>query len=257
MTESTQFARLANFGLDGSCTGPHASRTGAQGPRMRKHETLTTETWHMDDATAGTWIRAAHLGRRKRYGKGATIYRQGDQGSTFYFLLSGRVQVSIFQNDGAEFILEVMGCWSMFGESPAVDGYPRIATAITVEDSELLEFDIGVVTAAIPSNPELAISLLRVIALKQRILASRIQYLALPKPEMRIGELLGRLSDLYGEQHNGRTLITISLTHEQIAAMTGATRVTVTRALKRLSEVGAIEIKQRRIWVLDPSKLLG
>ncbi|MGU7784404.1 helix-turn-helix domain-containing protein [Burkholderia sp. PU8-34] len=39
--------------------------------------------------------------------------------------------------------------------------------------------------------------------------------------------------------------------------MTGATRVTVTRALKRLTDVGAIEIRQRRIWVIDPSKLLG
>jgi CRP/FNR family cyclic AMP-dependent transcriptional regulator len=214
---------------------------------MRKNDTPMTETWHMDDATAGTWIRAAHLGRRKKYSKGATIYRQGELGFTFYFLLAGRVQVSIFQNDGAEFILEVMGRWSMFGESPAVDGYPRIATAITVEDSELLEFDIRVIEGAIPSCPELAISLMRVIALKQRILASRIQYLALPKPEMRIGELLGRLSDLYGEKHDDGTLITIALTHEQIAAMTGATRVTVTRALKRLTEVGAIEIRQRRL----------
>ncbi|KWI56789.1 hypothetical protein WT72_14580 [Burkholderia pseudomultivorans] len=223
---------------------------------MKSHDTPTTETWHMDDATAGTWIRAAHLGRRRKYHKGATIYRQGELGFTFYFLLSGRVQVSIFQNDGAEFILEVMGRWSMFGESPAIDGHSRIATAIAVEDAELLEFDIRIIEGAIPSHPELAMSLLRVIALKQRILASRIQYLALPKPEMRIRELLVRLSDLYGEKHDDHTLITIALTHEQIAAMTGATRVTVTRALKRLADIGAIEIRQRRIRVIDPSRLL-
>ncbi|MDS0857608.1 Crp/Fnr family transcriptional regulator [Burkholderia pseudomultivorans] len=223
---------------------------------MKSHDTPTTETWHMDDATAGTWIRAAHLGRRRQYDKGATIYRQGELGFTFYFLLSGRVQVSIFQNHGAEFILEVMGRWSMFGESPAIDGHPRIATAIAVEDAELLEFDIRIIEGAIPSHPELAMSLLRVIALKQRILASRIQYLALPKPEMRIRELLVRLADLYGEKHDDHTLITIALTHEQIAAMTGATRVTVTRALKRLADIGAIEIRQRRIRVIDPSRLL-
>lgn len=224
---------------------------------MKKIGLPTTETWHLDDSTAGTWIRAAHLGRRKKYSKGSVIYRQGEHGFTFYFLLSGRVQVSIFQNDGSEFILEVMGRWSMFGESPAMDGESRIATAITVEDSELIEFDIRVIIGAIPSCPELAVSLMRVIALKQRVLASRIQYLALPKPEMRIGELLGRLSELYGEEHDGRTLISIALTHEQIAAMTGATRVTVTRALKRLTELGVIEVKQRRISVIDPSRLLG
>ncbi|WP_175760093.1 Crp/Fnr family transcriptional regulator [Burkholderia anthina] len=211
----------------------------------------------MDDATAGVWIRAAHLGRKMKVEKGRTIYRQGELGYTFYFLLSGRIQVSIFQSDGAEFMLEMMGPWAMFGESPAIDGLPRIATAIAAENSELIEFDIRVITEAIPTSPELAISLMRIVALKQRILASRIQYLALPKPEMRIGELLSRMVELYGEQRDDGILITIPLTHEQIAAMTGATRVTVTRALKRLTTLGAIELRQRRVWVLDPAKLLG
>lgn len=224
---------------------------------IKKLALPTTQTWHLDGATADTWIQAAHLGHKKKYVKGSVIYRQGEQGTTFYFLLSGRVQVSIFQHDGAEFILEVMGPWSMFGESPAVEGDSRIATAITVEDSELIEFDIRAIIDAIPKHPEIAVSLMRIIALKQRVLASRIQYLALPKPEARIGELLGRLSELYGEDHDGRTLISIALTHEQIAAMTGATRVTVTRALKRLTDLGVIEIKQRRIWVIDASRLLG
>jgi CRP/FNR family transcriptional regulator, cyclic AMP receptor protein len=154
-------------------------------------------------------------------------------------------------------MLEMMGPWAMFGESPAMDGFPRIATAVAAENSELIEFDIRVITAAIPSCPELAISLMRIVALKQRILASRIQYLAFPKPEMRIGELLGRMAELCGEKREGGTLISIPLTHEQIAAMTGATRVTVTRALKRLTTLGAIELRQRRIWVLDSSRLLG
>jgi len=125
-----------------------------------------------------------------------------------------------------------------------------------VDDTEVLEFDIRVVNEAIASSPELAISLMRIVSLKQRVLASRIQYLALPKPEMRVGELLGRLGELYGEKHKSGTLISIALTHEQIAAMTGTTRVTATRAIKRLTKVGAIDTRNRRIWIVDPTKLL-
>lgn len=224
---------------------------------MSKSTAPTIETWHMDDATAGVWIRASHLGRKIQIEKGAMIYRQGELGFTFYFLLSGRIQVSIFQSDGTEFMLEMMGPWAMFGESPAMDGLPRIARAIAAEKSDLIEFDMRIITGEIPSCPELAVSLMRIVALKQRILVSRMQYLAFPKPEMRIGELLGRLAELYGERHDGETLISMSLTHEQIAAMTGASRVTVTRALKRLTTLGAIELRRRRIWVIDPSKLLG
>jgi CRP/FNR family transcriptional regulator, cyclic AMP receptor protein len=223
----------------------------------KKGSTVTTETWHMDDASAGVWIRAAHLGRKMKVDRGMMLYRQGELGYTFYFLLSGRIQVSIFHSDGSEFMLEMMGPWAMFGETPAMGGHPRIATAIAAEPSEVIEFDIRVITDAISSNPELAISLMRIVAQKQRVLTSRMQYLALPKPEMRIGELLSRMTELYGEKHTDGTLIKMPLTHEQIAAMTGATRVTVTRALKRLTTLGAIEIRHRRIWVLDPSKLLG
>jgi CRP/FNR family transcriptional regulator, cyclic AMP receptor protein len=64
---------------------------------LSKTAAATTETWHMDDATAGVWIRAAHLGRKIKVEKGNMIYRQGELGFTFYFLLSGRVQVSIFR----------------------------------------------------------------------------------------------------------------------------------------------------------------
>ena len=158
---------------------------------MSKSAVPTTETWHMDDATAGVWIRAPISAGKSRSRRVQLIYRQGELGFTFYFLLSGRVQVSIFQSDGSEFILEVMGPWAMFGETPAMDGFPRIATAIAAEISELIEFDIRVINETISARPELAVSLMRIVALKQRILASRIQYLALPKPEMRIGELLG------------------------------------------------------------------
>ena len=42
---------------------------------MKKPLAPSTETWHLDDATAGTWIRAAHLGRRRKLGKGAVISR--------------------------------------------------------------------------------------------------------------------------------------------------------------------------------------
>ena len=99
--------------------------------------------------------------------------------------------------------------------------------------------------------PELAISLLRISSLKQRTLGVRMQSLSLPKPERRISELLNRLADLYGTNEGGATLIGISLTHEQIAAMTGASRVTVTRTLKRLKAEGVIDVRGKQLLVVQ------
>ena len=50
-------------------------------------------------------------------------------------------------------------------------------------------------------------------------------------------------------------VIGISLTHEQMAGMTGTTRVTVTRVLKRLGEQGVIQIKGKQLRILDLGRL--
>lgn len=215
----------------------------------------STETWHLDEAIAGPWIRSIHLGTRRTYRKGEILYRQGEVDSRFFFVLRGRVQVSIFREDGAEFVLEVMGRWALCGEADAFDRLPRFSSGKAAEDTEVVAFDAEHMEEAFANHPELAVALLRISALKQRTLASRIQHLASPKPEKRIFELLNRLADLYGTKEDDAIVIGISLTHEQIAAMTGASRVTVTRTLTRLKEEGVIAIQGKQLRILDPKKL--
>ncbi len=216
----------------------------------------STETWHLDEALAGPWIRAANLGSRRAFRKGEFLYRQGEIDSTFFFVVRGRVQVSIFREDGAEFVLEVMGQWALCGEADAFIGLPRFSSGQALEDVEVIAFDALNMEEAFRQQPELARTLLAIVAMKQRVLAGRIQYMASPKPEKRIFELLNRLADLYGTPDDEGILIGVSLTHEQIAAMTGASRVTVTRTLARLKGEGAIATQGRMIRILDPRKLV-
>lgn len=217
----------------------------------------SAETWHLDDAAVGPLIRAAHLGKRRTYKKGEYLYHQGEVDSRFYFILRGHVQIFASREDGTEFTLEMMGQWAVCGEGSAFDGKPYFTSAVAQEDTEVIAFDAGVVTAAFRELPELAVALLRIVALKQRIIAVRAQYLASPKPEARIAELLHRLADFYGTADaSGAIGIGISLTHEQMAAMTGTTRVTVTRVLKRLRDQGVIQIKGRQLRILDLARLM-
>lgn len=221
-------------------------------PRSR-----SAETWHLDDDVVGPLIRAAHLGRRRSYKRGEYLYRQGEIDSLFHFVLRGRIQISASREDGSEFVLEVMGQWAICGEGAAFDGCPRFSSALALEDSEAIAFDTREMQEVFREFPELAVALLRITAMKQRVLGVRAQYLASPRPESRIAELLHRLADLYGTPDGGGTIIGISLTHEQIAAMTGASRVTVTRALKRFREEGILEIKARQVRILDAARLMA
>lgn len=217
----------------------------------------SAETWRLDASVAGPLIRAAHLGKRRSFKKGEFLYRQDDVDPFFYFILQGRVQVSVLREDGAEFMLEVMGRWALCGEGAAFDGSPRFSSAVALEPVEAIVFNASTMEPAFRDTPELASALLRIAGMKQRVLGVRAQYLATRKPEKRIAELLNRLADLYGKAGDDGVAIGISLTHEQIAAMTGASRVTVTRTLTKLREEGVIAVRGRQTRILDRERLMA
>lgn len=215
----------------------------------------TAETWRLPDDLAGPWLRSAHLGRRIRRSRNAAVYRQGEISPLFYFVLGGQLKVSIIRPGGAETILEFMGRGALCGEGAAFDGLPRFSGATAWRDAELIEFDATRLREAFREQPDLALSLLRITSLKQRVLAAKLAQAHSPSPEGRIGELLLRLGEIYAMPTPRGKLIQANLTHEQIAAIAGTSRVTVTRTLARLRRTGAIEIKEGLIHVLDRAAL--
>lgn len=216
---------------------------------MRERNETTTETWYMEAHNASVFMAAEHLGRRREIPKGTTLYRQGSDGRTFFFVVSGRVQVEIFQQDGSEFILELMGSGALIGEGSAVAGQRRVSTATTLEPCVLIEFDYPELKKHFNQHGELAIALMEVVAIKQWVLGMRIQFLATPRPDLRIVDLLSRLAGLYGVKDNDGIRIRTPLTHEQVAAFTGTSRVTVTRTITKLKAEGVILNEGRHFWV--------
>ena len=214
------------------------------------------ETWHLDDDAINPLLQAMHLGKQRIYKKGDLIYRQGERDRCFYLILRGYVQIWSTREDGSEFTLEMMGPRAVCGEAAAFDGLPCFTSASALEDADLVAFNVDDVSAALRDFPNLAIALLRIVACKQRIIAVRAQYLASLRPEARIAELLHRLAEQYGVCEGAGARIGITLTHQQMASLTGTTRVTVTRVLKRLRENGDIAFEGRRVLVTDMSQLM-
>lgn len=199
-------------------------------------------TWRMERQLVDLLTERAAYGRRRSFRKNEVLYEQGEISTRFYFVLKGLVQISIFRADGCEVVLELMGPNTICGEGSAFDGLPRFSSAAAVEATEAIEFDTAKLTEAFREHPEFAASLLRVTSLKQRVLAIRLKHLASREPQDRIMELLTRLEEMFAVDHaKGRMLVT-HVTHEQIATMTGTSRVTVTRTLQRLREQSRIAI---------------
>jgi len=211
-------------------------------------------TWRIDPALARRIVGLASCGRPRKFRKNEVLYEQGTVSTKFYFILTGLVQVSILRVDGVEVVLEYMGPETICGEGSAFDGLPRFSGAVAVEDTQTIEFDAARMEEVFKHHPEFASSLLRVTSLKQRVLAVRLEHLASRRPEVRIMDLLERLQEMFAIDYPGGRLLVTHLTHEQIGAMTGTSRVTVTRSMRVLRDQKTIDIIDGHILVKAPSR---
>ena len=84
-----------------------------------------------------------------RHPRHATLFQKGDPGNSMMAITRGRVKLCTFSNDGREVVLNIVGQGGLFGEIAILDGNPRSADAVTLEETDLLVLERGA-SAAIP-----------------------------------------------------------------------------------------------------------
>jgi MFS superfamily sulfate permease-like transporter/CRP-like cAMP-binding protein len=75
-----------------------------------------------------------------KYTKNTVVFRQGDQGDALYILLKGIGDVMIDIPGGRQKRVQTLLPGALFGEMALMDGEPRAAHVIMIEDSECLRF---------------------------------------------------------------------------------------------------------------------
>ena len=98
--------------------------------------------------------------------------------------------------------------------------------------------------------PKISIALLAELAARLRKTDRKIEGLALLDVTSRISETLLQLATDQGEQREEGIHLATRPTHQQLANMSGTTRETVSRVLKRLENQGYIVTKGRTITIL-------
>jgi CRP-like cAMP-binding protein len=91
---------------------------------------------------------------------GSTLFRQGDHADVAYFVISGRVEVSVTKN-GERRVLDVISANTIVGEMGLIDPAPRMATATAIEPTEYRIVTASTLTKLVASAPTLAVHILR------------------------------------------------------------------------------------------------
>lgn len=189
----------------------------------------------------------ASIALEKRFVKGETIFSEGQAGSGFYVIVSGRVKIYKLSADGKEQILHLFGPGEPFGEVPVFEGKRFPAHAIALEASRLLFFSRVFFVNLIKKNPSLSLNMLAVLSRRLRLFTALVDDLSLK-------EVPGRLAAhlLYASEKAGGTdEFTLDLPKGQLAGMLGTIPETLSRILTRLVKHGLIASDGPRITILD------
>ena len=102
------------------------------------------------------------------FGKDQVIFREGDNATTMYDILSGKV--GIYKNYGAkkEQQIIVMEAGQVFGEMGMIEYYPRSATAVALEDTVVEELGESEIRDYFKTKPEKLLQLMKVLSQRVR-----------------------------------------------------------------------------------------
>jgi len=190
--------------------------------------------------------RFADVTRERSYPKGSVILFEHDPGDSLFIVRSGRVKVVLIGEDGREVILGILGVSNHFGELSLIDSRPRSAHVIAMEDATLLVLHRDDFRRRVLESPAVAWALMQELSRRLRRADEQIGRLVLLDVDGRIARLL-----LDAANEGGGTVIEKRLTHQTIAQMIGASRETVSRAMRDFQERGLIAVERRQISVAN------
>lgn len=173
------------------------------------------------------------------------IFQEGDPAEELYVVQIGQVAIATKSVDGRESVVAVLEPPSLFGELPLFDEAPRMADARALQPTDIVAVRYEHVRAVLDERPQLLWGIVRLLAQRLRSADEALaDAVLLDVP----GRTAKRLLELAGDSDDFAT----SLTQEELAALIGASRERVNKALATFQRLGWIEnIERGRYRILN------
>jgi len=181
------------------------------------------------------------------------VTRDSDSRDVF-FVVKGRCRIVNYSPSGREIAYAIAGPGDFFGEMAAIDGLPRSATVVALEDCTLATITPTVFRELIEQYPRISFVLLEKLVRIVRTSDDRIMDLATLSAYQRVyAELLKLMKP--DPVRPSSWLIYPLPTQAQIAATASTTRETVARVLSQLAQDGIAERKSKTLYIRQVDRL--
>ena len=187
---------------------------------------------------------------------GEDFYSPERHDSGLFLILEGRVRVYLATPAGKEATLDLLGSGTVLWARRFEALRANAVHVRAVEPSVLAFMGREHLDRFVLNKPEVGLRMMDLLAERLGSSNERMAEVAHKEVLSRLaGQILRLLEDEGVVDRRGGYRLPAAYTHDELGAMVGANRVAVTRALGRLQDEGAVELRRRIIHVRDQDAL--
>ncbi|MDR2897552.1 MAG: cyclic nucleotide-binding domain-containing protein [Spirochaetaceae bacterium] len=177
----------------------------------------------------------------KKYSPGDLIFSEFEPGHTFYLIQSGRIQLMKYVK-GVTKNLDILYPSEIFGEMAVMENSPRSATALALDEVEVLEFNKENFETLILGTPQIAIRLLKMFCKRIYDQKRRFKTLVIQDMQARVGDVFLMLDETELSPQRNEFNQRFDITIQDIAHWAGLSAEAVTDEINRFLDKRKIEV---------------
>jgi len=185
--------------------------------------------------------------------RGSVIYAEGDSARGCYFVYSGVLKVFKTGLEGKEQIIRFAKPGDIIGFRSVLSQEPACTSSKVVEDAIVCFIPHHSLTQLLQENPEFSMELIKLTCKELGQANNYITDIAQKSVRERLAEVLIQLMETFGLAADNT--LQIALTREELANMVGTATESVIRLLSEFKSDGLVEIKGRKIKIVDVRSL--
>jgi CRP-like cAMP-binding protein len=187
--------------------------------------------------------------------RNGTIFQKGDPGDCMMAVVRGRVKICTYSRDGKEVVLNIIDRDRLFGEIAVLDGRPRTADAVALEETDLMVLHRNQLMPYLTGNPDVVMKLFGILCQRLRQTSEYLEDALLREAPSRLARGLLRLADTFGRPGPKGIQLSVKLSQQQIGNLIGLSRESVNKLLNEWMRTGEVEMVDGYLLIPDRATL--
>lgn len=193
--------------------------------------------------------------KNQKYKKGEILVRADDEPSGVFCLIEGVVRRYSISPDGEDLTINIYRPVSFFPMSWVINDFQSSHYFEAMTDVEIYRAPKEATLKFIKENEDVMLGLLSRVYFGLEGYVMRMEYLMHGNAQSRlISDLLVYVKD-FGKQQGNKILLDLKVTEKDLASLSGLTRETVSREIKKLKNSGLIDFQKNHIIINDLKSL--